>query len=101
MHEAQADVRATAETVRATAYVHDTLRRADTVWAVREVVRWRDRTSLRRDTLLHLRRDTVCVVRREVVEVPPRPARGLGLMAAGAAAGAAACLLLRKVKSEK
>ena len=113
VREAQAEVRATADTLRATVYVHDTLRladtvrerfitRADTVWAVREVVRWRDRTSLRRDTLLHLRRDTVRVAVREEVEVPPRPARGLWLMAAGAVAGgAAACLLLRKVKSEK
>ena len=112
VREAQAEVRAVADTVRAAVYVRDTLRladtvreryftRADTVWAVREVVRWRDRTSLRRDTLLHLRRDTVRVAVREEVEVPPRPARGLWLMAAGAAAGAAACLLLRKVKSEK
>lgn len=112
VREAQAGVRAVADTVRAAAYVHDTLRladtvreryftRADTVWAVREVVRWRDRTSRRRDTLFRLRRDTVRLVSARRVEVPPKPARGPGLFVAGAAAGVAAAWLLRKVKSEK
>ena len=112
VREAQAEVRAVADTVRAAVYVRDTLRladtvreryftRADTVWAVREVVRWRDRTSRRRDTLLHLRRDTVRSVSVERVQAAPPAPRRLWLFAVGAVAGAATLWLLLRRQSQK
>lgn len=58
---------------RDTVAVRDTVRErywtsADTVWAVREVTRWRERVSRERDTLWRARTDTVRVMERVEVE---------------------------------
>lgn len=58
---------------RDTVSVRDTVRErywvsADTVWAVREVTRWRERVSRERDTLWRARTDTVRVMERVEVE---------------------------------
>lgn len=101
--------RAAADTVRLvverrdTVHTADTVRlfvreRGDTVTVWRDHVRWRERVTERRDTVLRIRRDTLWRTRTETVTVerPRRVADWLWPMAVGAVAGAACIALLRR-----
>lgn len=87
---------------RDTVAVRDTVRerywtRGDTVWAVREVTRWRERVSRERDTLWRARTDTVRVMERVEVERVPSAGERLWPLAVGALAGFGASFwILRK-----
>ena len=87
---------------RDTVAMRDTVReryfmRADTVWAVREVTRWRERVSRERDTLWRARTDTVRAVERVEVERVPSLGERVWPLVVGAAVGAVGCgLLLRR-----
>ena len=88
---------------RDTVTIRDTVReavreRGDTVWATRETVRWRERTSRRVDTLWRERTDTLLRTRTETV-LRDRP-RSMGDWAwplvTGALAGVVAALWVMK-----
>lgn len=101
-------VRDTVKVVRVardTVATRDTVRerywtRADTVWAVREVTRWRERVSRERDTLWRARTDTVRAVERVEVERKPSWWERVWPVVIGAASGFVGCgvLLFRRDK---
>lgn len=101
-------VRDTVKVVRVardTVATRDTVRErywtvADTVWAVREVTRWRERVSRQRDTLWRVRQDTVRAVERVEVERKPSWGERVWPVVIGAAAGFVGCgvLLFRRDK---
>lgn len=99
------DVRAVRDTVYVSHLSRDTIRtsdtvrqyvreRGDTVWMSRETVRWRDRSTVRHDTLWRERTDTVTRVERVEVERPRRMRDWAWPMAVGAIGGAACMALL-------
>lgn len=74
---------------RDTVAVRDTVRErywttSDTVWAVREVTRWRERVSRQRDTVWRARTDTVRVMERVEVDRVPSAGRLAWTLIAGA-----------------
>ena len=74
---------------RDTVAVRDTVRerywtRGDTVWAVREVTRWRERVSRQRDTVWRARTDTVRMMERVEVEREAPAGRWAWTLIAGA-----------------
>lgn len=107
-HEVSTSERVVRDTVRVvrvardTVATRDTVRErywtsADTVWAVREVTRWRERVSRERDTLWRARTDTVRAVERVEVERVPSFGEQLWPLVVGAVVGAVGCgLLLRR-----
>ena len=104
-HEVSTSERVVRDTVRVvrvardTVATRDTVRErywtsADTVWAVREVTRWRERVSRERDTLWRVRRDTVRVADVREVERTPSVWERVWPIIAGMAVGVVGCVVM-------
>ena len=102
LHRSVVDTVRVVRVVRDTVATADTVRerfwtRGDTVWAVSETVRWREKVRHSTDTLWRVRRDTVRVTDRVEVERVPSAGERVWALAVGVAVGGVGCgLLLRK-----